>query len=428
MVALGTSGARGAGRIDDDAARVRALEDLHILDTAPEAAFDHITTLAAAMFHVPMAIITFVDATRQWFKSRVGVALPETSREIAFCAHTIQGHQLFVVEDAHRDPRFRDNPLVQHDPHVRFYAGAPLRLPSGHVVGSLAILDHVPRVLDAAERAHLDRFAHLVMDAIALRERSDVAIREKHEAQRRESQKLEALGRFAAGIAHDFNNLLSVMLVVGQLAQRKVSAGDPLAADLETILEGARRAAHLTEQLLAIGRRQSMRKERIDLRTLVIESEPLLRRAVGEDVGLAIDLDPLVPPVDADPAQIQRVLMNLVMNARDATPPGGLITIASRLEDVPADEASAHEAHPGRHAVLCVSDTGSGMDAGTRERIFDPFFTTKAEGSGLGLAIVAGIVKQSGGHLSVTSAPGQGSTFAVRLPISQSSGGAHGPS
>jgi nitrogen-specific signal transduction histidine kinase/CheY-like chemotaxis protein len=239
------------------------------------------------------------------------------------------------------------------------------------------------------------------------------------EEQLRKSQKLESLGRLAGGIAHDFNNLLAVMDGYSHLIHEKLSDGDPLRIDTQRILDAGSQAANLTRQLLAFSRNQVIQVKPTNLTAVVRGCEDLLRRVLREDIELDTNLDPVLGLVMADLSQMQQVLMNLVVNARDAMPSGGSL----RIEAVNAElekpvDAYGSQIDPGSYVMLRVRDTGLGMDAPTRERIFEPFFTTKAagNGTGLGLSTVFGIVKQAGGRIQVESEPGKGSTFSVYFP------------
>lgn len=237
----------------------------------------------------------------------------------------------------------------------------------------------------------------------------------KSEAQLRQTQKMEAVGRLAGGVAHDFNNLVTVIFSCGELLQARMGP-DP---QLMGIQMAAERAARLTRQLLAFSRQQVLAAQTLDLGELVGNLADMLSRLVGEDIALKVACVPDPRPVFADPGQVEQVLMNLVVNARDAMPEGGTLTLEVQNVDLDAEYAAAHpEIAAGPHVMLAVSDTGTGMDAATRERVFEPFFTTKptGKGTGLGLATVFGIVKQSGGHIWVYSEPGLGTTFKVYLP------------
>jgi len=244
---------------------------------------------------------------------------------------------------------------------------------------------------------------------------NDVSERRSLEAQLRQSQKMDALGRLAGGIAHDFNNLLGVILGYSQLLIEE-SLPDPLANRARGVLQAAERAAGLTRQLLVFSRQEVVCPKILDLNTIIANMETMLARMIGEDVRLVID-SKANWTVKADPGQMEQVLMNLVINARDAMPNGG--TIAVQTSDINLDSKYA-ELHPavssGPYVQISVADTGVGMTSDIRSRIFEPFFTTKARGTGLGLATVYGIVKQCGGAVSVYSEPDHGSVFKVYLP------------
>ena len=246
----------------------------------------------------------------------------------------------------------------------------------------------------------------------------NITQRRAAEEELRQSQKIEAIGQLAAGVAHDFNNPLLGMLGYTELAQAEVDADGPAAGYLCRVEESARRAAKLTGQLLAFGRRQSLQPRPLELNALVSETAEMLRRVLGEQIELVTLLDPALAAVRADPGQMQQVLLNLSLNARDSMPAGGRLTIRTRNAEVGADDPRSRELEPGPYVVLSVEDEGTGMTLDVVDRIFEPFFTTKGvgKGTGLGLSSTHGIIKQSGGHIEVTSTPGEGSSFSSYLP------------
>jgi PAS domain S-box-containing protein len=247
----------------------------------------------------------------------------------------------------------------------------------------------------------------------------DVTERRRLEGQLRQSQKMESIGRLAGGVAHDFNNLLTAIIGFSELLLEELPPDGRGRADLEAIQKAAAHGATLTRQLLAFSRRQVQELKILDLNALVRDIEPILRRLLGEDIVVDVVTDEELRLVKVDRGQIEQVLINLVVNARDAMPQGGNLRIETHNVLLDAGYVMRHPyARPGHHVVLNVSDNGVGMDADVRGRVFEPFFTTKelGKGTGLGLSMVYGIVKQSGGHIELQSEPGAGSQFGVYLP------------
>jgi len=249
---------------------------------------------------------------------------------------------------------------------------------------------------------------------------NDISDRVKLEDQLRQAQKMEAVGRLAGGIAHDFNNLLTAIRGNAELMSHRVKKDPAMAAEVDEILHASDRAASLTRQLLAFSRKQILQPVKLDINEIVGSVARMARRLIGTDVQLKLQLAKSVASVLADPAQIEQVLLNLIVNARDAMPNGGMITVqtANAHLDAQAPQISQAGIVAGAFVMLAVTDNGIGMDQATQARIFEPFFTTKetGRGTGLGLSTVYGIVRQTGGAITVTSERGKGASFRVYLP------------
>jgi two-component system, cell cycle sensor histidine kinase and response regulator CckA len=247
---------------------------------------------------------------------------------------------------------------------------------------------------------------------------ADITARRALENELFEARKMESIGRLSGGIAHDFNNILTAIIGFADLALAR-PVGDDVSSELATIREAAQRAAGLTQQLLAFGRRQMLRPQVVDPNDVIVSTEPMLRRLIGEQIELVVSITPQVGTIRVDPTQLGQVILNLALNARDAMPGGGRLVIRSERAHFDDTDLSRHfEISEGDYVAVSVADTGVGMDEETRARIFEPFFTTKevGKGTGLGLATTYGIVKQSGGYIWVYSEVGRGTTFRIYFP------------
>lgn len=248
---------------------------------------------------------------------------------------------------------------------------------------------------------------------------ADITERKRLESQLVHAQKMEAVGRLAGGVAHDFNNLLTAILGYSTLARERIKSGEEPSDEVGEIHAAAERASALTHQLLAFSRKQALRPAVVDVNSIVTQATRLLERVIGEDVQIEVLLGDGLGAVLVDPLQLEQVIVNLAVNARDAMPEGGTLTIETREVELSGLEPHLEpELEPRSYVSLVVRDTGLGMDEGTRSRIFEPFFTTKEpeRGTGLGLSTVYGVVTQSGGHIEVESEPGSGSVFRILLP------------
>jgi two-component system, cell cycle sensor histidine kinase and response regulator CckA len=535
----------------NEAERLAALRRYDILDTPAEEAFDDFTRLASQICATPVALISLVDTDRQWFKSKAGLDLSETPRDVAFCAHSIQESTLLEVPNALKDERFRTNPLVVGDPNIRFYAGAPLTTPDGFKIGALCVIDRVPRQLSPEQRAAMEilgrqvvaqmelrrlnqqleqvvrertvelqqqqEFSHELMENLVegvvacdaegkltifnktarewhgtdvrrvppeewsrtfdLREIDgitplptdsipllralrgervrnaeisivvkgaaprlvlcngdalidadghktgavvvlhDITQRRKAEQQLLRVQRLESIGTLAGGVAHDLNNTLAPILMVTGLLRVKYPKSMEL---IDTVEASAKHGADMVRQLLTFAKGAEGARLLIQPRDLLTEMEKIIRGTFPKNIRLRTSYANELHPILGDAIQLHQVLLNLCVNARDAMPKGGTLTLkVEPMELGAASHSSVAEARPGRYVVCHVSDTGTGIPPEILERIFEPFFTTKGpdQGTGLGLSTVIGIVKSHDGFVRVHSEPGHGSTFSIYLPF-----------
>ena len=322
-----------------------------------------------------------------------------------------------IINDLEREDRFAGSQVLKK---YGIASGVTVVIPGSPApYGVLGAHDLRPRTFTQDDVHFMQAIAHILGTAIQ-RHRTDVAFRQ--------TQRLEAVGRLAGGVAHDFNNMLTAITGYGEMVRGALPIGDPLRLDIDEILKAADRAAGLTRQLLAFSRQQVLQPRLVNLNDIVQDMEKLVQRLIGEDIAFETSLLADLGWAKADPGQIEQVVLNLCVNARDAMPNGGTLTIETAnveldgssnnngVDDNDGETESGGRTH-GEFVMLAVSDNGTGMDAETRARIFEPFFTTKADkGTGLGLATVYGIVKQSGGDIWVYSEPNQGTTLKVFLP------------
>ena len=559
---------------EEESARLEVLGECRVLDTPPEEVFDQTARLAAYLCGTPIGLIGFIDATRLWFKARVGWDYPEIPRQDSICDQTILQSGLVVISDAAMNGRFFNGPLVTHA-GIRFYAGVPLITGEGYAVGTLSVMDRLPREVPAAHKeallalarllesqlevrrgtkcsAHDDQSSRLestvvdigehkrtdealrdsqerllgiissAMDAIITVDDSqriivfnraaeqifrcpsadaigqsldkfipqrfreahrqhirsfgqtgvssrsmfspgtlmgvrangeefpveatisqvktaserlytvilrDISVRKRTEDELRQAQKMEAVGHLAGGIAHEFNNYLGIIMGYSDLMEEEPVENESLRLGLSEIKGATQKAVSLTRQLLAFSRKQVIEPTVLDLNASVWEAHKLLRRLIPANIDVIPVLNPDLGKVKADPAQVQQILINLVVNARDAMPQGGKISIETAAVTLDEEFASRHlEVIPGDYVMISVTDNGEGIDSEHLPHIFEPFFTTKVagKGTGLGLSTTYGIVKQSGGHITVASVRGRGTTFRIYFPKLAESGDSTG--
>lgn len=434
-----------------DPARLAALHAVALLDTSTEEAFDRLSRLAARLLDVPVALVTLVDANRQFFKSCIGLPEPwnsqrETPLTHSFCQHNRVAGQPLVIEDARTHPLVNDN-LAIPDLDVIAYLGFPLTTEDGYVLGSFCAIDSQPRQWAEADIDIIRDLAASVMAEIQLRteiatrhqvegERDDltelntklileIAARKRAEEEQRkleaellQTRKMEAIGQLAGGIAHDLNNLLTPILLYTTLLARAHELNDKQRDMVNQIQKVGLSARDLIRQLLAFSRKQAMQFQVLNLNAIIEDLEKLLRHTIPEEIQMNVVLSPDVMPIMADASQIERIVMNLVVNAADAMSGGGELSIETAIAQLDEADTSTHtDVAPGLFVMLTIRDTGCGMDLETQEHIFEPFFSTKgANGTGLGLATVFGIVQQHRGIIRFSSEPTLGTTFRIYLP------------
>ncbi len=365
---------------------------------------EHALRLAAVVDSSDDAIVTKdLDGTiRGWN--------PAAERIFGYSAAEMVGQPIFrLIPPELMDEEHDILRRIRAGHHVAHYETTRLRK-DGH------------RILIALSVSPLRDASRSLIGACSIKR--DVTGQRQLEAQLRQSQQLDAIGQLAGGVAHDFNNILAAIAGYVGLVLRALPSNHPARVDVLGIEEAAERAASLTQQLLAFGRKQVMQPDLLDLREVLDDTGRMLRRLIGEHIHLAIQPGAVLSPVLADRGQLSQVILNLAINARDAMPNGGRLTIEARDAPLTEEYADNHIAvAPGAYVLLAVSDTGHGMTPEVKAHVFEPFFTTKprGKGSGLGLSTVFGIVKQLGGHIFVYSEPNQGTTFKVYLPRAEGS-------
>ncbi|WP_298285208.1 ATP-binding protein [Acidocella sp.] len=420
---IGAMGGMSAPVPGNEAARLAALRGLDILDTGPEEAFERLVELALAMFGVPAALVSLVDARRQWFKAVRGLAVTETPREVSFCAHAILDAGVCLVPDARQDVRFAGNPLVVDGPRIQFYAGAPLRTADGHVVGTLCLIDFKPRPeFGAVQSGLLTRLAAVAADELELRaqKRELKRLAEVARAAQREADEAAALkAAFAETMSHEIRTPLTG--IIGMSEMLDSSGLRPDQAHYAATLKAA--SAHLLEivnDVLDYSKLEAGALETeaqpCDL-TNIVEEAVAVMAASAEEAGLALGavFEAGVPRLVAlDAVRLRQVLLNLIGNGVKFTNFGGVSVRVRRVGEVSAGRAEIG---------FEVRDTGIGIPEADQPRLFQRFTqlsarnARKAGGTGLGLAICHQLVRLLGGEIVVSSAPGKGSVFSFSLPV-----------
>lgn len=420
----------------NEAERLSQLHKYCVLDTEPEADFDEITRLASQVCDTPISLVSLVDTNRQWFKSRQGVDVAETDRQYAFCAHAIldQDNPL-IVTNAAEDERFANNPLVQGLPEIRFYAGVPLVTPDGAAIGTLCVIDTVPRSLNQLQLQTLKVLAQQVIAQLELRMKVRElsryashleALAEERAQQLIHAERLSILGTMCAGIAHEINNPMTFIAGNIQLAERiwdqalplvegRISSLDEhkrqlLIEEMPKVLQGAKggvsRVTKIVKGLKHFSSRGQKRRTLGDINSMVLSALDVAKPGLPKCLKLEVNLDYSVPPVLLDAQELEQVVLNIIFNARDAL---------SRLTEGSVRVSTCFR---GAAVEIAIEDNGPGIPAEAREKIWEPFFTTKdpGQGTGLGLAISREIIGKHEGTLTLCEEYTQGTRFVISLP------------
>jgi len=421
---------------DDERERLRALVRYAVLDTESERAFDDLTALASQICEAPIALVSLVDAQRQWFKSRVGLDAPETPRELAFCAHAILQDGIFEVENALDDPRFADNPLVAGAPDIRFYAGAPLVTRDGFKLGTLCVIDRIPRHLSPLQREALRILGRQVIDQLELRRAAASLARRVLEeraasGRARADAEAERGGRsseraFLARVTHDLRTPLSAIRGYAELLAEDAPLASGEVREIAGQIEAA--SAHMLRLVNDILDSARLETGELALERAPVELAELVREAIAVIQPLAAASGDSVRFVDAssprlllgDATRIRQVLLNLLSNACKFTRDGAIkVTLADGTGDAGG-------------VTLSIEDSGIGMDEAQRRQLFRPFAQVHgaaagAGGTGLGLHITRALCERMGGSIAVESRARVGSTFTVWLPLAAAAAAAGGP-
>jgi len=420
----------GAPLTIDEAERLASLLQLDVLDSAPEQEFDDIVTLANAICGTPIALISLVDNKRQWFKARAGLDVQETHRDYAFCAHAIlEKDDMLIVNDATKDSRFSESPLVLGEPNIRFYAGAPIINVDGQPLGTVCVIDTLARSLTQNQYDALTALARQCAALFQLRkinlqdkklykELNDkviVALSNNDDASRKlqQNERLNSLGHLVSGIVHDFNNILNVITIGFTLIQNKLDKPDQINTLAKSGLVAANKGAKLVAQLLKLSSDSLPDSAPICVDSQMNELDDILRKAAGSGVSIDMTLDAKGSAVFCSEIQFSSAIINLVVNARDALNGMGNIWIRTAIENI----EKIADISDGKYIVVKIKDNGPGISPEIAQKIFEPFFSTKSadKGTGLGLAQVYSFALSASGMVKVMSEEGKGTSIILYL-------------
>ncbi|QJR79990.1 GAF domain-containing sensor histidine kinase [Alteromonas pelagimontana] len=389
----------------DEEQRLSDLLSYDVLDTEAEALFDELTQLASQICGTPIALVSLIDSDRQWFKSKVGINETETSRNVAFCAHAILQDEVFEVADASKDPRFKDNPLVEKSPNIRFYAGAPLITPNGHAIGTLCALSSKPKTLTCTQKQALKTLSRAVISQLELRKKNQELRRINH-----------FRSEFLSYISHEIRTPMNAINTFSRLLKKEAKATNLpefFSESLTHIVKSGDRLLEIVNSVLDI---QQLETGKLTLLPRVITSKDFFVhlftlmnvRAEDENVTFQWHIDDSLPPVmKLDDTKFGQIVLNILSNAIKYTP---------ATKNVICQIFYAQE-----QLVLVVKDEGIGISEEEQQRLFSPYHRTddakKFEGTGLGLAITKGLVDLMEGQITVKSHAGSGSTFKISIPV-----------
>lgn len=407
---------KAAPKPQDETKRIQSLKSYEILDTAAEEQFNELVELASYICGTPISLVTFIDTERQWVKAKVGIDAKETSREVAFCSHTILTDEIFIVKDARADERFFDNPFVTGEANIQFYAGAPLIDKEGHRLGALCVIDQKPRDLSQEQLSALKKLSKMVVAHLELRlelkkQKEQEEFLKKQTMMMIQSAKMSTLGEMASGIAHEINNPLTIIQGTIHLVKKMIAGPDynpdMVLEKLDRVETTTVRISKIIKGLLHFSRDTVDSKlEQVRLKDIINDTIDMCSERLRlNDIELRLELKTDVM-IECKPIQISQALLNLINNSYDAILGSNEAWIKISLDN------------EGEKILLSVTDSGQGIREDIVDKVLQPFFTTKepGKGTGLGLSISKGLIETHGGDLYYDK-NSKNTKFSIRLPI-----------